>query len=445
MAGIRTSASLDGLRDIIPYLYDPRVGILSNISESEGEAGSPEYFRYVTVAADTTAFSGHQNFSVGGGGARSREVALAKAIGEAIERYSAALYDRRGYPLQRYESAPFDCVHPGDFALYADWQLADPELAFRPFNEQSNVRWMPARSLVTGRTRHVPACFVHLPYLFKRDGDEWPLAQSISTGLACHTSLERALIGGICEVVERDCFSITWQAMVSRARIRPDSLLPPHRDAARRFAEVGYAVHVMDIRHDNDIPTFMAVLRGRNPGNAPLAVAAASDLSPISAMTKALEELAHTERYVRQLMGELTRMDEEPDHDNVYSQVSHVNFWTTPGRAGRAAFLHASEREIDFNAVPDRSTGDPRRDLDTIVAQIAGTGHDVLAADVTSEDVALLGFHVVRALVPGYHPMFMGYASRALGGRRLWTVPQALGYPGIRPETGDNPNPHPFP
>jgi ribosomal protein S12 methylthiotransferase accessory factor len=52
---------------------------------------------------------------------------------------------------------------------------------------------------------------------------------------------------------------------------------------------------------------------------------------------------------------------------------------------------------------------------------------------------------VVRAIIPGFHPLFMGHKLRALGGSRLWQVPQSLGYQGINRDTGDNPAPHPYP
>jgi len=72
-------------------------------------------------------------------------------------------------------------------------------------------------------------------------------------------------------------------------------------------------------------------------------------------------------------------------------------------------------------------------------------GHRVLLADVTSEDVGDLGLRVVRALIPGFHPLILGHKIRALGGRRLWEVPQKLGYPGVTRAKGDNPAPHPYP
>lgn len=444
--GIRTSAALGRLRDIAPYIFDPRVGLFGEVGEHDREAGLPEFFRYLATAGDTTWISGHQNFTIGGGCATIRDIALAKAIGEAVERYSSAIYDRREFPLSTYSNAPFECVPPDAFALYGDSQFGGEDFPYQPLTNDSDVRWVPTQSLVSGRTRHVPASFVYLPYLFPRDGDEWPIAQSISTGLACHTSFDRAALGGICEVIERDCFSITWQAMVSRTRIRLDSLPTEHRSSLQRFVNAGYSAYVVDITHDNGVPTIMTILRGRQPGTAPLSVAAATDLRPEVALRKSIEEMAHTERYVRQILSELARIDAEDDHRNVYSQVSHVNFWTSPQRSHRADFLFASPNEMDFGKIVDRSTGDTKHDLEMVVAQVAQTGHDVLVADITTEDVAdQLGFSVVRAIIPGYHPLFMGYSFRALGGERLWSVPQKLGYTGISKSSGDNPMPHPFP
>jgi ribosomal protein S12 methylthiotransferase accessory factor len=56
-----------------------------------------------------------------------------------------------------------------------------------------------------------------------------------------------------------------------------------------------------------------------------------------------------------------------------------------------------------------------------------------------------LGLKVVRAVIPGYHPLVMGHRLRALGGKRLWTIPQKLGFKGITTEIGDNPYAHPYP
>jgi ribosomal protein S12 methylthiotransferase accessory factor len=65
--------------------------------------------------------------------------------------------------------------------------------------------------------------------------------------------------------------------------------------------------------------------------------------------------------------------------------------------------------------------------------------------DLTTPDIEELGLRVVRVVVPGAHPLYMGHINRALGVRRLYEVPQRLGYPGLVPGDADNPYPHPFP
>jgi ribosomal protein S12 methylthiotransferase accessory factor len=87
----------------------------------------------------------------------------------------------------------------------------------------------------------------------------------------------------------------------------------------------------------------------------------------------------------------------------------------------------------------------PELELAALVAEASGAGLDVIACELTTPDIAALGLSVVRVVVPGAHPLFMGYANRALGGTRLYTVPKRLGDDALTPGDPDNPYPHPFP
>ena len=82
---------------------------------------------------------------------------------------------------------------------------------------------------------------------------------------------------------------------------------------------------------------------------------------------------------------------------------------------------------------------------------IAGSGvwwsgaEAALARFVERARVPLYTITMARGTVPDDHPLCMGYDRRAVGGTRLWEMPQKLGYRGITPGSGDNPSPHPFP
>ncbi|MDR3397043.1 MAG: YcaO-like family protein [Pandoraea sp.] len=441
---IETHAPLSRLTDIFPYLLDEHVGLINQVREHPAEADSPKFLRFNCTAANTEAFGEYQNFAIGGGAATTRSMALAKAIGEAIERYCAAIYDKRELPLVAYEKARFECVHPSEFVLYSDEQYAFDGFMFDPFTTASPVRWAPAVDLSTGDLTHVPAAMIYVPYFFQEGGDESAITQPISTGLSCHCSYEEAALGGLCEVVERDCFSITWQARLSRPRIRNTTLSACNRDLVARFEDVGYHIHLMDMRNETGVPAVLAV--GRHSRDfLPIIVAASAAPSAEEAVRKALEELAHTERYAFQIKSEIEPLACDTEFDNILGQVDHVNFWTNPANARHAEFLFTSERTIDFcemTSLPGETAGEQ---LTQLVSRIESSGYRALVCDITTPDVRDLGLTVVRALVPGYQPLFMGYHHRALGGKRLWTIPQRLGYVGITLAEGDFRYPHPFP
>jgi len=110
-----------------------------------------------------------------------------------------------------------------------------------------------------------------------------------------------------------------------------------------------------------------------------------------------------------------------------------------------ADFLFISDHLVNFNEIKSLATGDSEEDLSVLVTKVYETNHQILICDLTTPDVEELGFSVVRAIIPGFHPLFMGHGNRALGGSRLWEIPQKLGYKGIIREAGDNPAPHPYP
>jgi ribosomal protein S12 methylthiotransferase accessory factor len=440
-----TLTPLRRLTASLPYLLDPQTGIIKFAEEHPKEAGAPDFFRFIAEAANTNAFGQYQNFAIGGGAATTRDIALAKTLGESIERYCAAIYDPLEFPFCSYELAPFRCVHPSQWALFGQKQHDYPEFMFDRFDVFSPVRWYPVTDISDQTTIHVPASMVFVPYFFYKNGEEAAIVQPISTGLSCHCSYEEAAIGGLCEVIERDDFTITWQAKLARTRIRLSSLSNANLDLVRRFEVAGYEMHMMDISNETRIPGILVVARNRNEKFLPIAVSASVSLDPEEAVRKALEELAHTERYVFQIRNELPRLNAHEDFDNVINQVAHVNYWINHKIAHNADFLFSSDEWMDFSDLPDYSTGNPKEDLAFIATRLAETGYQPLVAEITTPDIESLGITVVRALIPGYNPLHMGYHNRATGGERLWTIPQKLGYEGISRETGDYPFPHPFP
>lgn len=443
--------SAGSILDLWPDLVDPRTGIVREVKELLVDDDEPGFVHYLSYAGDTAALGFLPNFGNNGGVSTSARGAIAKALGEAVERYCSALFRYADLIWAAYRDLPGPATHPAGFALYDDAQYARPGFPWRPFTSETPVAWVAGRSLVTGVDTLVPAAFTFVPYHFQRGRGDTPITQPISTGLACGSSFADAALSALCEVVERDAFTRCWQARQSRPLIDTSALPADLPQLLARFAAVQLRVHLVDLTGDVGCPTVLSVVEGDTATSPAVAVAAATHPDPVVAARKSIEELAHTRKYAAQVMDHLppVPVDVVGGHPAVDGQRAHLRFYCPQESKDAARFLWTGAEQValtDLVRLPGadvdhRDGQDERDDLSTLVGAVAATGEDVVAVDLTSPDIAELGLRVVRVVVPGFHPLQMGHGNRCLGGARLSRALQEAG----RPAGTDNPYPHPFP
>jgi len=442
---ITRKPSFHRLANIVDALVDEHVGIVKYVKEFRRESGTPDFFCYYGKACNTLAFGPFKNFSNSGGASAFRELAMAKAIGEAVERYCSAIYDKESLPLTSFQDASFPCIVPEEFALYSDEQYRRHDFPYIPFTESTLARWAPTIDLTTDETLYVPAAMVFMPYWYDKKNGEPPIVQPMSTGMACHCSYEEAAISAICEVMERDAFMMTWQAGLGHPHIAIDTLSPANQDLVSRFERTGNEVTLFHLQMDYTVPVVLAVARCPAEDGPALCFAASADLDPEDAVRKSLEELAHTRRLAQSLKSNEPSIVADANFEAVSHQDDHLRFYGDHVNSQFADFLFASEERVAFQEIKSPFKGDIHNDLRDLIDQVRSVNHQVLLADLTTPDVGDLGLSVVRAVIPGFHPLFMGHATRSLGGTRLWAIPKQLGYHGVTRESGDNPAPHPYP
>jgi len=447
ITSIASRNQLDKILGLWDFLIDPKVGVVQNVEEGPIDNDDPEFFHYFSKSCNTACFSLMKNFSENGGVSTDRYIAIAKALGEAVERYCAAIYDPDDLLLARYRDLSVKAVHPSCMTVYRDDQFRQADFPWAPFTDDSLVHWTQGVSLISGEPIFVPAAAVYIPFHYSQSTGADPIIQPISTGLACGSSFEEAAISGLSEAVERDAFTITWQARLSRPRILVANLPKSARDLVGRFTTVGIDVELVNITTDIGVSTVLSFALTNATTSPALAVAAATDTSPERAVIKSLEELAHTRKYSKQLQIYMPSLEVRTNegHPNVRDQRDHLRFYCPQFSKAFAQFAWSSLETCSFQSLPDLSTGDPKKDLQALVRMVAATGLEPIACDVTSRDIRPLGLRVVRVVIPGVHPLCMGYRNRALGTRRLYEVPRKLGYRGLKRDEPDNPYPHPFP
>ncbi len=440
-------SSLQRLLGLWDDLVDERLGIIQSIQELPLDDDDPDFFHYFSSACDTSRFSALKSFSYNGGASASRPVAIAKAMGEAIERYCSAIFAYDDLMFASFDELDRPAVAPEQFALYLPAQYEAPNFPWRPFTRSARVAWTEASSLLSQETVLVPAAMVYVPYYYVRDHADEPIVQPISTGLACGSSRSEAVVSALCEVIERDAFTIFWQARLQPPCVPIDTLPYGCRDLLKRLYDVQVDVKVLDITTDVAAPTILTIALSDSRDSPAAAVAAATDPSAEVALRKSLEELVHTRKFAKQVMQYLPRIaiDSGREYPQVIDARTHLRFYCDQDARQLLDFAWKHSPSRPFSQIADASTTDSTTQLKRLTSALADRGLEPIIKDLTTPDVRELGLYVMRALVPGMHPLFMGHQNRARGGSRLYEVPQQLGYEGLRPGELDHRFPHPFP
>lgn len=451
------SLSLSALRDAplptsaetmqrVSRLVSDRVGIISEVVFQELSVEDPAVYWATARPADLSAVVGRPAMNRGNAASVEPSRAVAKAVGETVERYCSAQWHEDRLVEATYEELDADAVPPGSFALFAEDQYREPGFWFQPLAPDAPVRWVQGFSLVDDRPRYVPAIFVYVPY--ERADGEVALWFPISTGLACGPTLAAALYKGVLEAVERDAFMIVWQNRLPRPRIDLESVGDPF---ARRLLEaiegLPTSCHAIVLTLDIDVTVILVVLVSES-GSPPFTVLGlGTDLDPRRALVLALEEALLSLCGMTRSVARRRGYRSEPDYRDVVTLELHgLAHALDPLLRPGVEFLTKATESVALDDLSDRSSASALANLRTVVDHLEAAGLDVVAVDLTTADIDDVGLKVVRAVVPGLQPLDNDHTRRYLGGRRLYEVPRKLGLVDRPIRRQDlNPDPHPFP
>lgn len=373
-----------------------------------------------------------QSTRAGSGVNFTRSSALWSTIGEAIERYSGSIYYPDSFVCASGDDLGGAALDLKSLILFSEDQYHRENFPFAPPDSSVNRYWTEAFDAATGARRWVPVELVYLAPAMLNKSKE--LGQNSSSGLACGQSVEMATLSGLCEVIERDAFSAMWQLSYSPARLVLDEATEERlTPGVRQYLKTGpLKILLWSLVTDIGIPVVMAM--AECPTQGVFGVGASCRLDPAEAIDKAIMEALHSFVWAQK---KLDSGDTPPELSEVNSPETHMSYWLDPTRRAMAEFLFADSCPIRTSNLPSKITT-----LEQLIARLRDLGHSVLVADITPADVGSLNLHVVRAIVPGLHPLIFGPHLVSEDPRRLrqlaqfWEIPFPAFY---------NPLPHPFP
>lgn len=433
-------------------VFDPLCGIVKHFIEMDVEARDPKVFFFATEATDSTRLDPAVPDAARFGCGVDVDEAAARgaAMGEILERYSAAHYDPRRIRHGTYDELVADLggagervVAPERFALFSKDQHGRFDARLQPLNRDTRTGWVEGRSLVDDRPVWVPAPLAFLPYRY--GGDEAYLGECLSTGLACGRTRPSALLSGLCEVVERDAMAVTWYSRIVPRRLRLDPASELGRFYGEFLAVPEMELRLLDLTLDLGIPTVAAFLLHENGGTV---VGISTRLDPVEAARKALLEAVQGALVWRDPLRHGPQKRFADDFHDVVDYADHPRAYMASEMRSRLDFLWSSSEQVELYDLPRPAAAEPADALATCVRRLAehdlGSSLEPVAVDVTSPDVERLGYHVTRVLVPGAQPLGARHTAPYFGGSRLFDVPRRLGLT-VPGQDDLNTDPHPFP
>ena len=216
--------------------------------------------------------------SVYNGKGMTESSARVSAIMEGIERYSAEINDRE-LVYERFSSlGEKKAVNPSTLILPAG---VDPD---------SKIPWYQGFDIIAEEDVLVPAhsVFHPVPYGAVR------FFRTSTNGIASGNTPEEAVLHGLCEVIERDAWSLA-EASGFSGPVLKNITDPNLNKVISLFEDNGVEVTLRDITADNGIPTIAAVsddVKLKDPSL--LCIGMGTSLSPVVAALRAITEVAQS-------------------------------------------------------------------------------------------------------------------------------------------------------
>lgn len=443
-------SAAQALRRMEPVL-SPRVGIGRNLCRLPTAALAPRLVLYGVDAAPTGPLGSRLPRATCGGAGLSPEEGQASALGELIESYCGAFLPPGAARFGSFTElrAEHELVEPERFALFSERQYRRPGFPFAPFTRDTRVAWVEGYSLVRRRPLLVPASRVYMPYTLQPG--ERGIGSMTSTGTATGDSLARAILSALYEVVERDAFTISWLAQTPARAIdvrgsRSDE--PLRRLFEERFETPGLHYRVLDVTSDLGVATVYVILTQDRQPSPLYAVGAAARLDGKRAVQKALVEAVQGVPYITHLVDREPGWRPAPDFSNVLDFTHNARLYTVaPELAPK--LLGIDDRiahTVTLDALPRWDERGALAEVEEVAARLGARGYEAVVVDLTTPDIASLGLHVVRVVVPELATLHGSHRLPFLGCARLVDVPVRLGH---RAAPADEASleiyPHPFP
>ena len=268
------------------------------------------------------------------GTARSNNLAMIKAIAEGYERYCSGEF--RFDIETKANMLGVEWVDPRIYTPYSNMQLSSA-CHLTKFTENKTMHWVEGKNLKAANAVWVPSDLVFYPISASALGRRL-IYESNSSGVAAHTTYDKAIEGALLELVERDAIMRSWLLKEAPKRLKQSSLPPFILSRCEYWESKGRQVHVLDHSH-NGISIVNVCIVSKDEHPAFVNGSSASISSTEEALNKAFQE---AELGLIMELNSKTRSKHLKPED-VYSPTDHAKYYFPRERLENLLWLFSGE------------------------------------------------------------------------------------------------------
>lgn len=406
-------SSVEQLKKLLAGWVDPLTGVIRQLS---GHAPHLPDFP-VTASAGMSTFSAGEfdprgMGQIGSGKGLDEVSAHISAIGEAIERYSAARFRRSDFKYASIGELEGDYVDPDKLVLYSKKQYGTPNFPFSPWRAKQKIHWVKGRWLGLQKPVWVPAL---VSYFNFSTPHEEQFSQVSSNGLAAGQDNDDAAIRATYELIERDAMMLTWYAQLPCQRLSLDSQYQGKmRVMIDSLGARGCQLELYLLDVGIHVPTVVCLSLGDGITTPAVSVALATHGDIQVAMRKALLEQGHVMPYLCHLMS--TGHGRPRQVHEVQTLEDHAAYYFPSDKVAAFDFMRQpAALAMDANLWPHPVVDG----ADDLRRRLLAANVDVAIVDVTAPDVALSPFRVARAVGVNMQPIHFGEQFKRVDNPRL--------------------------
>lgn len=321
------------------------------------------------------------DFSVHGGKGKSSLQAYTSAVGEAYERYSSRLfdYDKSYIVLESYSK-----LNVNELVINPKKLILDDNY-INEYTPDKLFEWVKVTNLTKKQKYYIPANTIFFPY--DRSLDLMLHSQS-TTGLSAETTLEKAVLKGLLEVIERDSYSIVHKAQLKVKKIKINTIKDKEiASLVNDLSRLGFKIHLTLI---SQVEFTYVVHCTLEHSTKPLFThGSGASLEINIAISRAIHEAV-------QLRTSQVELLEYPDLDDSSPRIA----WANGKKKYFELFLESNAEEIvEVDTFPTKSKGNIVADIEYIISELENLDFEVFCANLTRNDSPL---KCVRIIIPGF-------------------------------------------